>query len=157
MFRCNLPHALLAQWPGSFTCHCSNTGVERTSNKSQHTRLGLEKKILPPLLPGFQLATFRSRVRRSYQQAIPAPLLCPNCHTIDVERTLLIPLSTEAIVNCMLLSINGSCEQTHSHAVLAAIRQNWIWGLGNLNPVLWQPDTSQNQSQNKSWYSEVKN
>ena len=28
MFSCNLPHALLAEWPGSFMCYCSNTGVE---------------------------------------------------------------------------------------------------------------------------------
>ena len=27
---CNLPPALLAEWPGSFTCYCSNTGVEQT-------------------------------------------------------------------------------------------------------------------------------
>ena len=40
---------------------------------SQHTKLTLEKKILPPLLPGFELETFRSRVRRFNQQAIPAP------------------------------------------------------------------------------------
>ena len=46
-------------------CHCGNKGVERTPNKSQHTKLSLEKKILPPLLPGFELATIRSRVRRS--------------------------------------------------------------------------------------------
>ena len=26
---CNLPPALLAEWPGSFTCYCGNTGVER--------------------------------------------------------------------------------------------------------------------------------
>ena len=39
-----------------FTCYCGNTGVERTLNKSQHTNLTLEKKILPPLLPGFELA-----------------------------------------------------------------------------------------------------
>ena len=43
-----------------------------SSNKNQHTNLTLEKKILPPLLPGFELATFRSRVRRSNQQTIPA-------------------------------------------------------------------------------------
>ena len=75
MCRCNLPvpPALLAEWPGSFTCHCGNTRVERTPNKSQHTKLTLEKKILPPLLPGFELATFQSWVRCSYQQAIPAP------------------------------------------------------------------------------------
>ena len=35
----------------------------------------LEKKILQPLLPGFELATFQSQVRHSYQQATPAPLL----------------------------------------------------------------------------------
>ena len=60
VFRCNLPA------PGSFTCHCGNTGVERTPNKSKHTKLTREKKILQPLLPGFELATFRSRVRRPY-------------------------------------------------------------------------------------------
>ena len=73
MFRCNLPTAHLAEWLTSFTCHCGNTGMERTPNKSQHTKLTLEEKILPPLWPGFELATFRSRVRRSNQQAIPAP------------------------------------------------------------------------------------
>ena len=64
VFRCNLPPRLLAEWPGSFTCHFGNTGVERTRNKSQHPKLILERKILPPLLPGFELATFRSRVER---------------------------------------------------------------------------------------------
>ena len=73
VFRCNLPPALLAEWPGSNMCHCGDTGMEWTPNKSQHTKLTLEKKILPPLLPGFELATFRSRVRRSNQQAIAAP------------------------------------------------------------------------------------
>ena len=48
LFGCNLSAALLADWPGSFTCHCGNTGMERTLNKSQHTKLTLEKKILPP-------------------------------------------------------------------------------------------------------------
>ena len=71
-FRCNLPPALLAEWPGSFTCHCSNTDLEWTPNKSQHAKLTPEKKILPTLLPGFELATFWSRVRRSNQQAVPA-------------------------------------------------------------------------------------
>ena len=73
VFRCSLPNALLAEWPRSLSCHCSNTGMERTPNKIQHTKLTLQKKIYPPLLPGFELATFRSRVRRSYPQAIPDP------------------------------------------------------------------------------------
>ena len=47
MFRCNLPSALLAEWLGSFMCHCSNTGLERTPNKSQYTKLTQNKKIIP--------------------------------------------------------------------------------------------------------------
>ena len=39
-------------------CHCGNTGVERTPNNSQYTMLTLEKKILPPLPPGFELTPF---------------------------------------------------------------------------------------------------
>ena len=65
VYRCNLPPALLAEWPGSFTCHCGNTGMEQTLNKSQHLRLTLKKKILSPLLPGLELSTFRSWVRHS--------------------------------------------------------------------------------------------
>ena len=29
VFNCNLPSALLEEWPGSFTCYCGNTAVER--------------------------------------------------------------------------------------------------------------------------------
>ena len=72
MFSCNLPSALLAEWPESFACYCGNTGVER--NKSQHRKSSCprEKKILPPLLQGFEPATFQSRVRRSNHWAIPS-------------------------------------------------------------------------------------
>ena len=44
-------------------------------NKSQHRKLTLEKKILPPLQQGFEPATFQSRVRRSNHWAIPAPCI----------------------------------------------------------------------------------
>ena len=43
-------------------------------NKSQHRKLTLEKKTLPPLLQGFEPATFQSRVRRSNHWAIPLPI-----------------------------------------------------------------------------------
>ena len=43
-------------------------------NKSQHRKLTLEKKFLPPPQQGFEPATFRSRVRRSNHWAIPALL-----------------------------------------------------------------------------------
>ena len=45
-------------------------------NKSQHRKLTLEKKILPPLQQGFEPVTFRSRVRHSNHWAIPAPWPC---------------------------------------------------------------------------------
>ena len=63
MLRCNLPPALLAEWPGYFTCHCGDKGVERTPNESQHKKLTLEKKIPLPFLPGLEPAAFRSGVR----------------------------------------------------------------------------------------------
>ena len=39
--------------------------MKRTPNKSQHVKLTLQKKILSPLLQGFDLATCWSCVRRS--------------------------------------------------------------------------------------------
>ena len=86
VFSCNLPPALLAEWPGSFTCYLhfwqNDRGLLRATavtrgwngyrNKSQHRKSTLEKKILPPLLQGFEPATFRSWVRRSNHWAIPA-------------------------------------------------------------------------------------
>ena len=43
-------------------------------NTNQHRKSPLEKKILPPLLQGFEPATFQSRVRRTNHWAIPASL-----------------------------------------------------------------------------------
>ena len=43
-------------------------------DKRQHRRLTMEKKILSPLLQGFEPATFQTRVRRSNHWAISAPL-----------------------------------------------------------------------------------
>ena len=45
-------------------------------NKSQHRKLTPERKILPPLLQGFEPMTFRSWVQRSNHWAIPAPPSC---------------------------------------------------------------------------------
>ena len=64
----------------------SNMRVEWTPNKSQHTKLILEQKILASLLPGFELATLWSRVWHSYQQAIPC--VC----VIALERTSVDPV-----------------------------------------------------------------
>ena len=72
MFWCNPPPALLAEWLGSFMCHCGNMGVERTPNK-KHTKLTLEKKILLPLLPGFKhnlSITSPARLPTSYPSSL---------------------------------------------------------------------------------------
>ena len=50
-------------------------GWNEYRNKCQHRKSTLEKKILPPLLQGFQPATFQSRVRRSN----PAPTAVQSC------------------------------------------------------------------------------
>ena len=81
VFKCNLPPALLAEWPGSFTCRCSNTGVELTPNKSQHS---LERKLFPLLLPEFELSTFQSQIRCSYLHAIPSCM-----HFMERDTTLM--------------------------------------------------------------------
>ena len=70
---------LLAECPGTFMCHCSNTGIEWTLNKSQHilnknqhTKLTLEKKILPQPLVEFELTIFWSQVPQSTNKLFPA-------------------------------------------------------------------------------------
>ena len=99
MFRYNLPPALLAEWLGSFTCHCSNTGVEQTLNTSQRTKLTLQKKILPPLLPGFKLTTFPSQVWCSYQQAIPVPWWTGGCFANEFLLLQLVVVSTWMLIS----------------------------------------------------------
>ena len=74
MFEHNMPPALLAEWLGSFTCHCIKAGVEQTPNKSQHTKLTLEKKNLLLLLPGFKLANFQLWVQNSTKMLYQLPI-----------------------------------------------------------------------------------
>ena len=76
-FICNLPPAPLTEWLGSFTCHCGNTSVEQTLNKSQRGQLTLEKKILPLLLLGTEPMTFWSQGRPSTNWAIPTNWALP--------------------------------------------------------------------------------
>ena len=45
MFKCNLPPALLAEWPGSFMWQSCNSGMEQTLNKSQQRKLILRRKF----------------------------------------------------------------------------------------------------------------
>ena len=83
-------------------CHCGNTRVERTPNKSQQTKLTLEKNILS-LLPGLEPATFRSRVRRSCQQAILAgnPIKALIDIPGTIERQTDFDVSTDSVL-CLI-------------------------------------------------------
>ena len=56
--------------------------------KSQHRKLTLEKKILSPLLQGFEPETFQSRVRRSKHRAVTAPG-CPKYLLSKFQRPML--------------------------------------------------------------------
>ena len=52
--KVNMPPALLAEIPESFVCHCGNTAVEQTPNKSHQRELDLERNIFPPHLQGIE-------------------------------------------------------------------------------------------------------
>ena len=112
--------------------------MERTLIKSQHTKLTLEKKILPPLLPGFELATFRSRVWCTYQQGpLPATAVLPQWYVKDpghsaksaggrlhLKSRLTMPLSRHSV---------GTYPETSSRA----IRQGTLGLWSQLAESLW--------------------
>ena len=80
-------------------------GWNRYRNKSQHRKLTLERKILPPLLQGFEPATFQSRVRCSNHWAIPAPLfriILYNQRGISEETPRVVILNSSACCPNML-------------------------------------------------------
>ena len=63
-------------WQNDRNLSCATAVALRwngSRNKSQHRKLTLNKKIIPPLLPGFEPTTFRSRVRPSTTEVSPLP------------------------------------------------------------------------------------
>ena len=70
-FGCNLPPALLAEWPGSFMCYCSNMG----NGTDTEIRVSTENmKILPPLLQGLEASITSPALYAFY---IPVLFKCP--------------------------------------------------------------------------------
>ena len=61
-------------------------------NKSQHRKLTLEKKILPPFQQGFEPATFQSQVRCSNHWAIPAPFMNKSSNVLYIEIPCVCPV-----------------------------------------------------------------
>ena len=75
---------------------------DRYRNKSQHRKLTLEKKILPPLQQGFKPATFRAGVRRGCNHCTtPAPrkahLTCCNSRR---DSYIHIALAAQSLLSC---------------------------------------------------------
>ena len=110
-------------------CVRGNTGVERTPNKSQHTKLTLEKKILPPLQPGFELATFRLRVRRSNQQAIPRENNNNNkTNKTFLEVSIIVHVTVTEVENYHGKYLGGNGIYTGElHPFSLVDRQSRIW------------------------------
>ena len=72
-------------------------------NKSQHRKMILEKKILPPLQQEFEPATFRSRVRRSNHWTIPV-VKGQNPYIRDTPHFIRMIESLQAPPNCTLVT-----------------------------------------------------
>ena len=78
--------------------------VERAPNKSQHTKLTLEKKCFPPPPPGFELSTFRSLVRHSTDKLswIPSELGAVACINLPSARWLIKHILAVAVSSTQL-------------------------------------------------------
>ena len=64
-FSYNLPPVFLRNDSDHLRATAVRRGWNGHRNESQHSQLTMEKKYLPPLLPGLEPETFRSRVRLS--------------------------------------------------------------------------------------------
>ena len=69
MFRCKLPPALLAEWSGSFTCHCGNMVLEwyriRVSAQSSLWRRKFSRRDLNSQLFNHESGTLTNKLSRA--------------------------------------------------------------------------------------------
>ena len=101
--------------------------VRRTPIKSQRRKLTLEKKILPPLLPGLELATFRSQLigwgcssvgKASDQHAADAGSI-PRCGEVFFSQS-------QISVQTLTVSVHRNMQ---SHAFTAARTLKILWSM----------------------------
>ena len=99
----------------SFTCHCGNTGAERTPNKSQHRKLNVEKKILPPPMPDSNSQHFGHK-SGVYLQAISAPTqyITPKKATYKTLNTETIPVKMSMCATRKAFDIGVGLPTYHS-------------------------------------------
>ena len=93
-------------------------------NKSQHRKLTLEKKILPPLLQGFEPTTFQSRVWRCNHWAI---------HRIEYHSVSAVCSGGSGSTDtCALCTFNCELDLTSSPStplwvITQARCRSWSW------------------------------
>ena len=150
MFNSNLPPALLAKIPGSFTCHCGNTGVQRTPNQSHHKKSSLERKILQPLQSVIHPATFQITSPALYLLSYPDMLMSertrkgpsPCCVKLYAngdwwkEGTAVYASQCPNTDTGRTLSLTGSRYNSSSRTVVSTIVMN-----GEMHPNLFFPST----------------
>ena len=68
---------------------------------SQHRKSTMEKKIIPPLLQGFEPATFQSRVRRSNHWAIFPPPEAWDKFVTSLLNSLPVAVTTSCCITIM--------------------------------------------------------
>ena len=112
VYACLAVTCRLHFWQNDWDLSCATAvtrGWNGYRNKNQHRKLTMEKKILPPLLQGFEPTTFQSWVWCSNHWAIPAPwikqalcwtlapmkvyhhsLLSSKCYCLDMVQTLIL-------------------------------------------------------------------
>ena len=79
-------------------------------NKSQHRKSTLEKKILPPLLQGFEPASFQSQVRCSNHWAIPTPVLSSLPQPVQFPGWKLTHTRTNGTFSGSITNLISNCE-----------------------------------------------
>ena len=123
MFRYNLPSALWQSVRGLLRA-IAVTRVWNEHRTRVTTKLTPEKKILPPHLPGFELATFRSRVLRSANK-LTRQMTCSFFVGVVVVVLLLF------LAHLRAMGLHGA-RQTTVVDVLRSSRQ-WVYvTIGNI-------------------------
>ena len=115
-------------------------------NKSQDRKSTPEKKILPPLLRGFEPATFQSRTPRSNHWAIPSsptqPTCAPNLRNPSLSSLLLTDYREKS--RSLPLDQLSSTTKPSRRRSLLTIRQSMrqalyveMWKRGDCVPVMF--------------------
>ena len=76
MFICNFPLALLAEWPGAFTCYCGNARVGRIPKWESAQNVDLGEEIPPATAAWNRTSDLSITSPAVYHWAIPVPHTC---------------------------------------------------------------------------------